>query len=920
MSEIQKIPKFRTAEEFRAFLNESFEGDPGRLLKAINTSVNNYLRSDLVKADDYLKKASGLKKFFPPAYRPQLEAIEARIEHWKGNSIRARSLYLKAIDKMVAAREFEQAAKTRLGLLDVHMYLGEYDRAFRTGRKALRYFHSKKNQNLIARLLTNLGNIYHRQDRNRMALRYYDRARKIFMNVGGPALALVEFNRANICMNLNRLDEAEKLYEEAAEIFSEHNQQLAVAKARYSLAYVYFLREKFSHSLRLFEQVYSEFKRLGDEKSADVTLLDMAEIDIDLNQYTNAVTQAEQVIERFDRTGMKYEKAKASFFAGKALMKTGDYKPARNRLRTAERLFEKQANYLWQGIAKMQLSRLELAENKFVRSHNTADKARKLFVRADDNRRIVDAEIMLTEIMFRSGKSNPACGKATALLKKNLLEYQKHILNKLLGEHFLQREDYSQALRYFRKAIAQTEKSLVGMYPDEIRFFYTLDKYDVYLNSVECLLKLGRTRQSFLQQSRALSLINLRNISPARLKKQVPEKYLVERDRLRSRLKQLMTPPSADRRAVGDSRELRKIDRGLWRNERAIRSFLYPSKNDAESKSGSDFDPHKYLRSNEVLISYLLVGNDVGAFCVRRDSTRFVDCGISRKAFNSILRELHFLCEKSVHYPLGDSGPVRVMNHFLHVLNEHLVEKMQLDSGIDRLLIMADGIFGQVPFSALTDEDGRSLWQRYSLVNLVNPDDLASRGKKLSSARLGRSAVFTARAESLPMAQLEGEIIHKAFPTSKTYTGERATLFNLKHELKRSKGFVHIASHASRDSENPLFSRILFGDGPFFPFDLFGVEINSELVCLSGCQTAAPGLNYGGSFSLARAFYQAGARYVLASLWPLSDKISMMFMKEFYTALSNEPDIHRAYYRALDKINSINSNPAFWSPFVLLGV
>ena len=169
------------------------------------------------------------------------------------------------------------------------------------------------------------------------------------------------------------------------------------------------------------------------------------------------------------------------------------------------------------------------------------------------------------------------------------------------------------------------------------------------------------------------------------------------------------------------------------------------------------------------------------------------------------------------------------------------------------------------------------------------------------------------------MVEVEASRIGKIFKKYRLYLGDKADGHNLVKELCRPSGFAHIAAHASRSSENPLFSRILLSDGPFFPFDLFKSGIKTDLVTLSGCQTAAPGLYYGNSFSLAKAFYQAGARYVLASLWPVSDRVSLIFMTEFYERLAQGTNVFEAYKGATREIIRIIDNPAYWSSFILLG-
>jgi CHAT domain-containing protein len=203
---------------------------------------------------------------------------------------------------------------------------------------------------------------------------------------------------------------------------------------------------------------------------------------------------------------------------------------------------------------------------------------------------------------------------------------------------------------------------------------------------------------------------------------------------------------------------------------------------------------------------------------------------------------------------------------------------------------------------------------------ISNPADLKDRNSVLRFKSGLSAAIFVPDNSGLPMTNDEGKKIKGHFQDAEFFEGGEAVCGKLLEMLGRTDGFVHVATHASRSSENPLFSRIIMSDGPLFPFDLFGARISSTLVTLSGCQTAAPGVFYGNSFSLAKAFYQAGARYVLASLWPISDKISMVFMDKFYGELRKSEDIFGAYRQALERTRDLNLNPALWSPFVLLGI
>jgi CHAT domain-containing protein len=96
-----------------------------------------------------------------------------------------------------------------------------------------------------------------------------------------------------------------------------------------------------------------------------------------------------------------------------------------------------------------------------------------------------------------------------------------------------------------------------------------------------------------------------------------------------------------------------------------------------------------------------------------------------------------------------------------------------------------------------------------------------------------------------------------------------------------------------------------------------------DLVVLSGCDTAA-GRTLGaeGVFSLSRAFLYAGARRVIASLWPVEDRATAAFMAEFYRALLVEhipaPTALRLAQQRLARDNRW-SPPYYWAGFVLQG-
>ncbi len=98
---------------------------------------------------------------------------------------------------------------------------------------------------------------------------------------------------------------------------------------------------------------------------------------------------------------------------------------------------------------------------------------------------------------------------------------------------------------------------------------------------------------------------------------------------------------------------------------------------------------------------------------------------------------------------------------------------------------------------------------------------------------------------------------------------------------------------------------------------------NTDLVVLSACQTGlGDAKNEEGVFGLQRAFFLAGAKSLMLSLWSVDDEATQEFMIVFYDAWINQKMSKRkAFLVAQQKIKSQErfASPYFWGAFVLIG-
>lgn len=143
---------------------------------------------------------------------------------------------------------------------------------------------------------------------------------------------------------------------------------------------------------------------------------------------------------------------------------------------------------------------------------------------------------------------------------------------------------------------------------------------------------------------------------------------------------------------------------------------------------------------------------------------------------------------------------------------------------------------------------------------------------------------------------------------------------------------VHFATHALLNTRHPDLSGILLSlydangraeDGFLRVNDIYNLNIPADLVVLSVCDSAV-GKEVGseGAANLARAFFYAGSRRVIASLWPVDDRASVAFMREFYRALLGQGmEPHEALASAQRSLqqNPRWSAPYYWASYVLEG-
>ena len=144
--------------------------------------------------------------------------------------------------------------------------------------------------------------------------------------------------------------------------------------------------------------------------------------------------------------------------------------------------------------------------------------------------------------------------------------------------------------------------------------------------------------------------------------------------------------------------------------------------------------------------------------------------------------------------------------------------------------------------------------------------------------------------------------------------------------------FVHFATHGIIDATRPELSGLILSqrdergrslDGFLRLHDIYNLDLNAELVVLSGCETAlGRELRGEGMVGLTRGFMYAGARGVVASLWPVPDSATAALMHHFYAAMLNDNLPPAAALRSAQGVIKQQPQwrePYFWAAFIYQG-
>lgn len=354
------------------------------------------------------------------------------------------------------------------------------------------------------------------------------------------------------------------------------------------------------------------------------------------------------------------------------------------------------------------------------------------------------------------------------------------------------------------------------------------------------------------------------------------------------------------------------------------------------------------LEEDEVIIEFQLLNTELITFIVSRHDFNILYHNIDNLMSVNI-QKLRKTLESNPLQSDWDST-FRTFTGSSYYLYNQLIRPAYDKLQNKRLIIIPHNELTQIPFETLITEEPtleqpsdfkklNYLIKEFTIVYAYSANLLLdnSTGRKYGSG----TAVFlpdyssykgTEYQSLLPVlkgASSEAEMIKK-LSHGKLFKGLVANETNFKMKANRYR-VLHIASHTLLDDNNPALSCLVMTapsdiseDGFLYSYELIQLNLNAQLVVLSGCNTGFGVLRYSeGLISIARSFFYTGVRTVAYTLWQLPDEAGAYIIENFYKHIKrhNKPEeaLRKSKLDYLSNTDALKSHPFYWAAYVIVG-
>ena len=890
-----------------------------------------------------------------------------------GNLNQAVDLAQNALSIKEALGDRDEIGKTHNQLGLIYWDLADYPTATRHFRQAIAIGSEVGDAQLEGSAHNNLGLVFDEQGDYTESLKHYHLALELdrrahFERGESDALG----NIGGVPLQLGRYREALGWYRQALAISERLNLRPSQAEDLENIALCLQGIGEIDESMKAFDEalrISHEAGLLKEEADArrgkGATFRDLGRYDAALEEYTKAQRA-------YEAAGLKRELVDSLIEIGQIYELLGDTASADKWFHQASLTAEKIGNGAGKIAAAIALGELERRRKRYSEAEEYFSQALTSAKQIGDDGNTVSALIESSRNDLDRRQLGTALGRSTEardIAEKNdnrpamaFAAYMHGEVEKAQGAYQQALEDYSvaerlqqelrdpelgwrilygngqtlealgknqEALESYKKSVELVEETRAALGEERFRAGYIEERFQVYVALVELLLKLSRPGDAFFysEKLRARAYFEqLGNRAPF----EADSERLRRANELREQIADLGEKIGKEYSAPEKDRHEQALE--LFSRELAEAQVAYEAildkPEDASSRRAVSGAPaleeiQRLLPSDTALIEYVVGRNSLSILTIKKTSVDGTTVPVSAESLETrseLFRDLI----------MGRKRDWIEPGKGLHSLLIAPLGNRHLLTGVDRLVIVPDGVLNYVPFAALPSGPTRVLGDSFVVGYLPTAAALAA--KSAPGARK-RTLLAMAPAQSrLPNAAAEVRSIGRMFPRDSLVVAGQDATKTLFKEVAGQYDYVHLATHGSLNRNAPWLSTLQLqpdgqSDGRLELHEVFDLKLHARLVTLSACETAM-GSGYftdtpaGDEFvGMTRAFLSAGSQSVLASLWAVNDESTRALMVKFYGYLG-QFDAPEALSKAQREIRGSGSryhDPYYWAAFVLVG-
>ena len=823
--------------------------------------------------------------------------------------------------------------------LDLHgvrvqalVHLERYEAAHAAGEAMLRRCETIGDRGRAVWARSNLADLAFRHDAPREALDHYFAIDRLLPPDAPATLrAAIASNRANALEATNRFRAAERHFEIAERAFAEAGSAHTVAQVVYNAAYAASLRGRYAEALRRYATVETEFEAMGDLRHRAHIDLDRAEIHLHLGMPREAREMATRAQSQFECLELQKERAQAFVLIGRAAELLAEPDAARRAYGKAETIFH-DLQLLEREIAcTVQQARVALESGDPSGAQGTLDRARTRLPEAANPLSRALVAFLQGRIYLQADRPRDALEAvegglyATRRVEAPWVQLEGEWIR---AQAHTALGDLDEAVRAYHAAIGTLERFRVGVPPDEYMTAFLAERASLYEEIVSLLVRRNDVQGAFefCERAKSRSLVDL--LAARRTdedQRPLAEEALTRLRHLRERLnaiyRRLNRQDGSEARSARTLRQARaeadrmeaEVARIARRGRLREREMASLEAVDAPDLAAVQAD----LEEDTTLIEYFLAGDELFVFSVTRDEARVVRRAVSAEKIRHWMQRFQFHLSK---YERGDvRNPelaLRATRANLQELADALLGDLDAPT-TSRLVLVPHGLLHHVPFHALPWGDG---WVADEF-KLTYAPSAAVYGfcRRTPGNSLPEASILGLPDDVAPEIAREARDLAVQLGGARVFLGEQATYACLRDEALRAR-VLHVATHGMFRRSQPMMSSIRLADRWVNLYDLYDLQVESDLVVLSTCESGIAAVSDGNEIlGLTRGFLYAGAPALLTSQWRVNDAATADFMHHFYERLCASGDAEEAMQHAMRRVRETRPHPYHWAPFFLLG-